>query len=207
MRHPFFWTAREAWFLRQPAPNGRTKTIRLSDDRDEAFRIWEADYRPKRATPVKPMPVKSLPVTVVAGNVDEPAREVNQSLTTNSTTSEPRTTGSRKRDEFAPPPVDRLAQLERVLLVAELLSPLRRGATAGELASDVRDIIGRQFSQRTIDRDCQLLQRLGIVDRVGQCSGGMSRDPSRYRWRDASIRSVIVQRMSESASSFRGDDR
>ncbi len=60
-------------------------------------------------------------------------------------------------------PERRLRQLQRVLLLIELLSPLRYGATINELNTEVADAIG-EFSWRTIHRDLLALEILGLVE-------------------------------------------
>ncbi|WP_339886645.1 hypothetical protein [Rhodopirellula europaea] len=61
-------------------------------------------------------------------------------------------------------PSRRLRQLQRVLIVIELLGPLRYGATINELISEVRHADG-EFCTRTIERDLDALQQLGLVQR------------------------------------------
>lgn len=94
-------------------------------------------------------------------------------------------------------PDRRLRQLERVLLIVELLAPLRCGATTSELATDVSDLLGRDYCERTIRRDLKALELLGLVETL------MTRERSRqgawnkvrWRWIDCSFRSTVFNRM------------
>ncbi|QDV63058.1 winged-helix domain-containing protein [Crateriforma conspicua] len=84
----------------------------------------------------------------------------------------------------------RYRQFERLLLVIELLAPLRLGAMGQEIADDVRDILGERISDRTIRRDCEALVELGLVDRTSPA-------PARYRWRGRTMRSESILRSAE----------
>ncbi|MEM1225992.1 MAG: tyrosine-type recombinase/integrase [Planctomycetota bacterium] len=42
MRKPYFWAARNAWYVRVTNPNGKLSNRKLSDDKDEAFEVWES---------------------------------------------------------------------------------------------------------------------------------------------------------------------
>lgn len=57
----------------------------------------------------------------------------------------------------------RLRQLQRVLTIIELLSPLREGATAKELTNCLQED-GGQFCKRTIRRDLDALEELGLIE-------------------------------------------
>ena len=92
-------------------------------------------------------------------------------------------------------PDRRLRQLERVLVIIELLSPLRYGATIEEIASDVRDTIGDDYCERTIIRDLKALERLGVVERT--------RGSGRWRWIERSVRAAVYHRMAELRSEAR----
>lgn len=78
-------------------------------------------------------------------------------------------------------PEQRLRQLRRLLLVIELLAPLRRGATVAELQRDISEDIGPVCS-RTIRRDLESLELLGLIERAR---------PARWRWVAESIRAAI----------------
>lgn len=88
-------------------------------------------------------------------------------------------------------PGRRYAQLERILLVIELLAPLRCGATLKELAADVNDELGTDYHVRTIRRDVEALATLGMIE----CTEGgiRGRVSARFRWRDRSIRAVVTR--------------
>lgn len=80
--------------------------------------------------------------------------------------------------------------LSRVLLIAELLCPLRRGATVGDLLHDVSEIMGTPCCERTIYRDLAFLESLGIAEKISE------RDHTpRWRWVDRSIRAAVCERM------------
>jgi hypothetical protein len=91
------------------------------------------------------------------------------------------------------PPKDRLTRVVRVLLIAELLAPLRRGATIQELCADVSDSLGHRYCERTIMRDVDLLESLGIVEK----------DRLRVYWNGDSARASIVERMAACACEYR----
>ncbi len=74
-------------------------------------------------------------------------------------------------------PARRLRQLQRVLTIIELLVPLRNGATADELADELHEEFGK-FCRRTISRDLQTLELLGLVE---------SREPERGHWMRAAV--------------------
>lgn len=99
-------------------------------------------------------------------------------------------------------PGNRLRQLERVLVIIELLSPLRHGATLGEIVSDVRDTIGDDYCERTIIRDLKALKLLGVVERTRHRArgGGVT---ARWRWIDRSVRAAVFSRMAELRSEER----
>lgn len=61
--------------------------------------------------------------------------------------------------------VNRHEGVKRVLLLMELIQPLRRGATLKELYQDVSDELG-QLSERTVWRDLSVLMALNIINKV-----------------------------------------
>ena len=97
-------------------------------------------------------------------------------------------------------PATRLRQLRRTLLIIELLAPLRYGATVPEIAADVRDRIGIDYCDRTIRRDLESLEEIGLVEHVPAVSGraapAMERR-ARWQWADRSLRSVMYRHTAE----------
>lgn len=89
-------------------------------------------------------------------------------------------------------------QLHRVLLVAELLAPLRVGATLDELSRDASSLSGVPVCERTIRRDCKILEGLGIVEHVH--GNGSHHIRGRWRWCDQSMRSMILKKMAETVA-------
>jgi len=194
MRKPFYWKERGAWFYDVDGRGSKhRRRVCLSTDRDEAFRIWEATYRPqqerqreekrsKRRLQSSPTPKRSE--ATEAKPVDRPR------VAAMTTKREP------KPKSPEPPPLrsgelSRRIGVERILILVELLAPLRRGARVHELTQDVAEILGRQYSDRTIERDLTLLHELGIAERV--------RDEASLRWRfvDQSIRSAVLSKTAE----------
>ena len=97
-----------------------------------------------------------------------------------------------------PQPVSysRYRQFERLLLLMELLAPLRRGASIDELLADVRDMTGTPYCQRTVYRDLRFLCHVGLVERVASCSA--DRAKRRYRWTGGnSLRAAVSQQAAE----------
>ncbi|PHQ35180.1 hypothetical protein [Rhodopirellula bahusiensis] len=171
MRKPFYRKSRGSWYFNAKLSDGRYRQVELSRDRDEAFRIWEEHYRPRQAKRHEPVgqrevivtKTKTVTKTVVQSPASEPARKPENVR-------------------------GRYAQFERLLLLAELLAPLRRGATAGDLYRDCCDLLGRVVCERTIERDLEFLHQVGTVQ---------TDDHRRYRWNGASVRSVVMERMNE----------
>lgn len=79
-------------------------------------------------------------------------------------------------------------QFSRILTIIEFIAPLRRGATLAEIRRDVSDFFGRNYCERTITRDMQALESLGLVDYV------LCEDRAR-RWifRDNTVRASIIR--------------
>lgn len=99
-------------------------------------------------------------------------------------------------------------QLRRVLLVASLLAPLRRGATAAELVEDVRALSGRDWRERTIRRDLHTLEAVGVVQRYRGPGRGPGPEAFFWRWRGLGIRSAAIERaaeLAEMAADVEGD--
>lgn len=188
MNRPFYWRCRQAWYVKAENRNGRMSAQRLAKDREEAFSVWRSQYAPSpNVSPVKESP-KPSPRSLRIATTKRPTTDAGQALPID-----------RSIDG------DRGAAIERLLLVAELISPLRHGVRLDELAGDVCDLLGRNYNQRTIHRDCLLLERLGIIEaffRPGD-QNERGRPITRYRWRDGHTRSMIVAAMAERASSRR----
>lgn len=89
----------------------------------------------------------------------------------------------------------RYRQIERILLIVELLSPLRRGASASDLLQDVCEMTGVKYCERTIFRDLDFLQRIGLVDRYRR--GNHTRGQSVFRWRGCQAKAIVAERMAE----------
>ena len=104
------------------------------------------------------------------------------------------------KDRSEKRPESRSMQLARVLLIAELLAPLRHGATIGELMSDVSDTLGVRFCERTIRRDLEALESLGVVELVHP-----NRRPMVAKWARDRFRSSVVESLAIAASERRGD--
>lgn len=172
MRKPWHWKARSAWYCSVIDTEGKTRTVRLSEDQQESQRIWEERYKPiprepdwtpDRETPPprppKPKPPPELDHTPPPKPKPQPALKYKRS------------------GDAAPVPYNRYQQLERVLCICELLMPLRYGATIDELAIDIRDTIGDNYHLRTIRRDLEFLDRFGVIEVVTGRPGS-----HRYRW-------------------------
>jgi hypothetical protein len=184
MRRPFYRKQTGSWYITATMADGSTKQVRLSSDREEAFKTWQEHYQPREADPHQPVGtrevvvVKTVTKTVVKA-IPKPASESAQ--------------GSCQR---SPKPVrkqpenvrGRYSQFERLLLLVELLSPLRRGAKAGELFRDACDLLGRNLCEKTIQRDLAFLEQAGVVE---------TDDGRRFRWNGASVRAVLLERMAE----------
>jgi DeoR/GlpR family transcriptional regulator of sugar metabolism len=83
------------------------------------------------------------------------------------------------------------------MLIIELLAPLRRGATIEELTRDISDEFG-PVADRTIRRDLESLELLGLVERRGPDPSEIrSRHANRWRWIRESIRAAIHRQTSE----------
>ena len=82
----------------------------------------------------------------------------------------------------------RYRQLCRVLLLVELLAPLRNGATVAELTTDVCENIG-PVDQRTIYRDLETLEALGLLERFKRPEDS----GHRWRWQDGGLRAAVVR--------------
>lgn len=209
-RKPFYWRSRNAWYLRLPGEGGKLKTIRLADTEAEAMAIWTEHYKPAmvhkpvavapavadRSSPPAADPSNALPLEA-AGR--RPSAPVDKSPS-------PRRSAAPSQPRPKPPAEprfeeSRLQQFARILTVAELVAPLRLGATFRDLAHDIGDVLGQSFCVRTIQRDCQLLESLGIVG-IEQ----RRREPAKVRWLAGSVRAAVVQRMADTMAERFDDD-
>lgn len=93
-------------------------------------------------------------------------------------------------------PARRLRQLQRVLLLIELLSPLRYGATINELNTEVAEAIG-DFSWRTIHRDLLALEILGLVEQCPSTQSKAQGDTVKWRWTNNPRRGRALQHAAE----------
>jgi|JI7StandDraft_1071085.scaffolds.fasta_scaffold719356_2 predicted DNA-binding transcriptional regulator YafY len=96
--------------------------------------------------------------------------------------------------------VRRYEQFRRLLLVVELLAPLRAGATVEEITQDVSDFMGQPVCCRTIVRDIDALRSFGLVE------PSQTMKPSRWRFKGSSIRAAIVRAVAELHSESEVDD-
>ena len=178
VRKPFYRSARDSWYYNAKLPDGRYQQVELSKDRDEAFRIWEEHYRPIEVEGSKHQPVGVREVIVT--------REV-----TNPKTTQPSEQSESKAIASSPKPCNvrgRYAAFERMMLVAELLIPLRRGATVDELHRDSIALLGRAYSKKTILRDLSFFCELGIA---------IYGKDSRYKWNASSPRARPFEPIAE----------
>ena len=53
--------------------------------------------------------------------------------------------------------------VRRIITLIDVLAPLRKGATAGDLTRKVNDATGDDYSYRTIQRDLLSLEEIGMV--------------------------------------------
>ena len=81
----------------------------------------------------------------------------------------------------------RYEQLSRIMLVIELIAPLKYGATTAMVHSDVCNEYG-QVCERTVYRDLQFLESLGLLDRKR----------GRFIWRDGNFRSIVQREVARS---------
>lgn len=72
------------------------------------------------------------------------------------------------------------------------------------MTEDINDSLGSDYCERTIRRDLEELELLGVVERVrarGHGRGGWCID--RWRWINASVRSAVFSRLAEVRSNER----
>ncbi len=61
---------------------------------------------------------------------------------------------------------NRCRQLRRVLIIVERIAVLKYGATIGDLARAVRDFTGESACERTVRRDLNALNEIGIAEKT-----------------------------------------
>ncbi len=83
----------------------------------------------------------------------------------------------------------RYEQITRIMLVIELVAPLHHGVTVAMMHPDVCQEYG-QVSTRTVYRDLQFLESLGLLDREG----------NRFFWRDGNFRSIVQKEVARSCA-------
>ena len=202
MRKPYYWKARNAYYVNVNRPDGKgTRSVRLSEDKDTAFAMWRAKFKPSERDPLADISpdaiyAKSERGKTARGKADgtnsrKPSRAKKQPLVGSKSQRIP-ARPTRKDDDQTPRlEGSRLRQLERALLIIELLAPLRHGVTLQVLATDVCDLLGVNYHDRTIHRDLLALQRLAVVE-VNGCS-----KPARWRIADQSVHAVILAKVAE----------
>lgn len=252
MRQPFYWAAREAWYVRHPDASGKLRTIRLASDETEARQAWERSFKPQPRTVADTIasmnlaPVVSKPSKAESRKAEEAARreasmcaarareiyerEAKERMTVgvNQHTSPPANLPEGKkgdardiagkafgvsgksvdhakparnaqrdhaRDHSPGPRESRMMQFARVLMLAELLAPLRRGASIDVLAGDVCDMMGQRYCDRTIRRDLEFLESMGVVELDHRDDG-----PMIARWIRGRIRSAVIEALANASS-------
>lgn len=202
MRKPFYRTGR-GWFVAARMRDGSLKQVHLSHDESEARQLWEEHYRPREAASHVPIGVREVEVTRTVTRTKTKTRTITkpiiQTIVKMIDVPTPATCSVETKPKANPKPgkptkrkpenvKGRYHQFERLTLITELLTPLRRGGTIDEIYSDVCDLLGRIVSTRTVRRDLEFLAQTGVVD---------SDDGNRYRWCGANVRAVVMERMSE----------
>lgn len=82
MRKPFFWAARNAWFLRVKSDNGKLTNQKLAEEQDEAFAIWQSMIeREKRLANADSLIVADL-IDMYASHLEERVRDDTYAQTT-----------------------------------------------------------------------------------------------------------------------------
>ena len=89
----------------------------------------------------------------------------------------------------------RYEQLARIMLVIELVAPLRYGVTVDELHPDICEEYGN-VCPRTVRRDLAFLETLALVDRHEEIApSGQQR--FRWIWRQGNFRAIVHQQVAE----------
>lgn len=207
MRKPFYWAAREAWYIRHRDASGKLRTIRLASDEAEAQRVWAESFRLQTRTVADTIaamnlaPVVSKPSKAELREARETAKREAEHLRPELVKPDrsrfPARIAQRDhaRDHSPGPRESRMMQFARVLMVAELLAPLRRGATIDDLVNDVSDMMGQRYCDRTIRRDLEFLQSMGVVDLDHRDDG-----PMIARWIRGRIRSAVIEAIANASS-------
>ena len=181
---PWYMKSRKCWYLTL-----KNRRVKLSKDRDEAFAMYE--QAKKEAERINAESIATL-VRNPKAKAPKPPRIEN--LKTQSP------------EESKPINTDlvcgRYRQFERLLMIAELLSPLRCGATMKELLSDVRDSLGIDFSEKTLVRDLTFYESIGLVERSRSATASHGRRTV-YHWVNQSKRSSVLVDMAEAVSELR----
>lgn len=198
MRKPNWSKQKRKWILKINQPDGRpAKTVTLGADRDEAFakfdRMVAAMPEPElSAIPhVSRSPRKACDCCRCGSPADERTSE--QTAEREAERQRERAIAMERSNElqkerFIATSVtavsNRYQMVERVLLIVELLAPLRRGVTLNDLQSDLEQSVGR-LSYRTVIRDCKFLTTLGLVE----YSHG------RVRWLADGLRAAVLKQI------------
>lgn len=217
-RKPWYWTERAHWYFDARTPGGGRKRIALSVDKEDAFRIWEQDFKPAEIAR------EELRLRIVVGqhqeavNQDKAAAKAADKrgrLSVQPKSGKPVAlvgvrdqfssdaeagAGAQSSEKFnADTEIDindlsphsgcerRLRQLERALVIVEVLAPLRHGAWLAEIHQDVNEILGATYCERTLYRDLAMLNQFGVVDRRG----------THFTWRDSSVRAAMSRQFAE----------
>lgn len=178
MRKPFFRSQTQAWYFPVRLPDGRIKQVRLSRDRDEAFELFRTYYADSETLD------DEKHERLGKSDVAKQKAETDKALPIDSI--------ERKSPRLKPQNIrGRYESFERLILLASLLSPLRRGATADELHQDATDLLGRVYCLRTIKRDLSFFVQFGVVE---------TDDGRRFRWL-AGNRSNIIEGFADTLAS------
>ena len=122
----------------------------------------------------------------------------------------PRRTRPRDEPERLDPPIPpdpdpaagrwtrRYRQLRRVLLLVDLLAPLRFGASIPALARDYREFSGDPVCERTIRRDLAALLEIGMVEES---------KPGVFRWSDRQAVAKAIRTEAEKRAARLWDDK
>ncbi len=190
IRKPWYNNNRQAWYVDATNKAGKRIKVRLAADRDEAFRIWERDFRPAEVARKEAMFRKRqeqkraslfVPTKQSVALQSEPSQPAIQSKVVAKAAFE-------SKPEPSSGPAEGREQLHRLLVAIELLAPFRRGAKIEELRADVNDTLGMNYSERTIRRDLATLVEFGVVAKESE---------ARYVWLVTSVRSAMTRQFAE----------
>ncbi|MCC9644995.1 hypothetical protein LOC71_22185 [Rhodopirellula sp. JC740] len=179
----FFRTQTQSYYCSIKLANGKRKQIRLSRDRDRAMEIFEQFYaKARKDEDSKHERLSKLDVGGQSRAGKPPER------TTPSSQQSARPKSPKRKPENIR---GRYESFERLVLLASLLSPLRRGATAEELHQDTTDLLGRAYCLRTIKRDLEFFVQFGVAE---------TDDGRRFRWLGGN-RSNIIEAFADTLAS------